>query len=458
MIEFTNKNFFDSMKKINLWAVLILSSICLFMSSCQEDEIEGCTDSTANNYDPDATVDDNSCEFGLVIEDIEIDGVTYSSMSGNIDEDLDLDSETIWLLDGTVTVEDGAKLTIEEGTTISSNPNDGTDYLVIAAGGDMDAQGSEDAPIVFTSVVEEAGSFGGLIINGNAATNTGGDDTGSCDTGSYGGATANDNSGVYRYIRVEYGGACSAEGTSAGIVFNGVGENTTVNYIQAYRSAGDGIAINGGTVNVRHAVATNVEDDGFDFINGWRGNGQFWVGVHNDATVGSDTGIESENNADDVEATLHTRPKISNVTLLGMDDGSTGNQAVRLASGTKGSFYNFIVVGYPLGVVIEGDACIEHYDTEEDLTFSHSIVSTSNSPFGVLNSANEVVENDFVTDPMNFNNETYNPLLNEDNGYEGSVSDGARDPEGLGEWFDAGDYKGAVRTLEDWTANWTRMD
>jgi len=457
MIEFTDKNIF-SMKKLNLLALLVLTSFCLFMSSCQEDEIEGCIDSSATNYDPEATDSDGSCVYGLVIEDIEIDGVTYSSMSGNIVEDFTLDSATDWMLNGTVTILDGVKLTIDAGTTISSNPNDGEDYLVVATGGDMEAQGDQDAPIVFTSVVEEAGSFGGLIINGNAATNTGGDDISACGTGMYGGSTVNDNSGIYSYIRVEYGGACTSEGTSAAIVFNGVGENTTVNYIQAYRSAGDGVAINGGTVNIRHAVVTNVGDDSFDFINGWRGNGQFWVGVHNDVSVESDAGIESENNLDDVAATLHTKPKISNVTLVGMDDGVTGNQAVRLANGTKGFFYNFIVVNYPLGVLIEGDECIAHYDTGDDLLFKNSVVSTANSPFGILNSATEIVENDFVTDPQSLDNETYNPLLNPDNGYEGSVSDGAYDPTNSGDWFDDGAFKGAVRTLGDWTADWTRMD
>ena len=47
------------MKKI--FYFLILST--LIFNSCKEDTVYGCTDYTALNYNANATIDDNSCEF-----------------------------------------------------------------------------------------------------------------------------------------------------------------------------------------------------------------------------------------------------------------------------------------------------------------------------------------------------------------------------------------------------------
>ena len=42
---------------------------------CDENEIAGCTDEEANNYDPEATDDDDSCEYSSTVDfDIELDG------------------------------------------------------------------------------------------------------------------------------------------------------------------------------------------------------------------------------------------------------------------------------------------------------------------------------------------------------------------------------------------------
>lgn len=46
----------------NLFVLTILISIITF-SSCEEDSVTGCTDSTAINYDSSATENDNSCEY-----------------------------------------------------------------------------------------------------------------------------------------------------------------------------------------------------------------------------------------------------------------------------------------------------------------------------------------------------------------------------------------------------------
>lgn len=50
------------MRKISILTVL---AAILTFSSCEEDAVMGCTDSTATNYDADATENDNSCVFSI---------------------------------------------------------------------------------------------------------------------------------------------------------------------------------------------------------------------------------------------------------------------------------------------------------------------------------------------------------------------------------------------------------
>lgn len=453
------------MKNLNGIILLVLACVGLFVSSCQkDDDIEGCIDYTAINYDEDATVGDGSCIYttdDIVVEDVEIEGVTYSSLQGNFLTDYTITADTEWLLNGVVTVSSGQKLTIEEGAVITSNVNDGLDFLVVEQGAIISAEGTSSDPIVFTSLTPEAGSFGGVIINGNAFTNNDADE-GGCNVGSYGGSINEDDSGKFRYIRVEYGGGCSEEGTSGGIMLNAVGENTSIDYIQSYRSAGDGIVINGGSVNVGHAVAVHSGDDSFDFIDGWRGKGQFWVGLNTEVGTG-DTGIECYNNIDNPNAEAETRPTISNVTLIGVDNGNNNNVAVRLAQGTKGNFYNFIVKNYPRGVQVEGDEAIANFD-DSSLSFEHSIVDVVEQDFSftVIDSEGSLLVDTEFTDLEDNNNSLIGSTTDS---YIQTIATGAIDPSNLisgDDFFVGGDFmgtfKGAVLNGDDWTEGWTIME
>ncbi len=72
---------FPSIKILSLCLVLLMS-LTLF-TSC-EDEIEGCTDATANNYDLDATLDDGSCMYDL--EGCTDSNATNYNTEANIDD------------------------------------------------------------------------------------------------------------------------------------------------------------------------------------------------------------------------------------------------------------------------------------------------------------------------------------------------------------------------------------
>ena len=77
-------------------------------------------------------------------------------ISGQLTEDTYWYSDTTYEMTGRVVVSDGVKLTIEAGTRILARDGQGSlsTALIVARGGMIDAQGTADNPIVFTSVYD----------------------------------------------------------------------------------------------------------------------------------------------------------------------------------------------------------------------------------------------------------------------------------------------------------------
>ncbi|RMG17497.1 MAG: hypothetical protein D6729_08750, partial [Deltaproteobacteria bacterium] len=130
-------------------------------------------------------------------------------LSGTITDDITLTADKKWLLRGGVFIGDDVEetvLTIEPGTTIYGEERS-TGFLVITRHSKIMAEGTPEAPIVFTSSKAPGsrarGDWGGLILNGNAQVNTGDEAYGEGGTGWYGGTDDDDSSGVLRYVRVE---------------------------------------------------------------------------------------------------------------------------------------------------------------------------------------------------------------------------------------------------------------
>lgn len=281
------------------------------------------------------------------ISQVTIGGDVYNKIEGNINENLTLEPNKFWLLSGGVFVENGSTLTIPVGQTIFADV-DLTTFLSIKQGGKIIAEGSQTKPIIFTPLTTSPsyGDWGGIIINGYAKLNTGLTAEGEGGTGIYGGTDDNDNSGILRYVRVEYAGKIlGTDNELNGFSFNGVGSGTIVEYIQSYRGADDGIEFFGGTVNIRYAVSTENQDDSFDWTHGWRGKGQYWLAIQ--GTNGGDRGIEADNNGDDNTLQPFSEPILSNITLNGVDDGDASNEGIRLRAGTKGKIYYTYVTGFP---------------------------------------------------------------------------------------------------------------
>ena len=173
-----------------------------------------------------------------------------SVLSGTVTSDLLLEAGKSYTLDGALQVKAPATLKIEEGVTITANNDGQVDYILIEKGAKIDAQGTAERPIVMTAEAKKEGAWGGLHICGNAPTNSG---SGVSEIGNaaYGGNDVNDNSGVLKYVRMEYTGfEFDSEHESNGISFYGVGNGTQVSYVQAYVGSDDGLEFFGGTVNI----------------------------------------------------------------------------------------------------------------------------------------------------------------------------------------------------------------
>ena len=178
-----------------------------------------------------------------------------ATLEGNITKDAYLLQNGTYQLSGGVHVKAGATLHIAPGVNIVAVDDDKVDYILIEQGARIDAQGTASSPIVMTSEKKSAGAWGGLHICGYAHTNAGTGVLSEIGNAPYGGSNDADNSGTLRYIRLEYTGyAFDEEHEANGVSFYGVGNGTTVEYLQAYKGSDDGFEFFGGSVNIRYMV------------------------------------------------------------------------------------------------------------------------------------------------------------------------------------------------------------
>ncbi|MBN2800635.1 MAG: hypothetical protein JXX28_15945 [Deltaproteobacteria bacterium] len=396
------------------------------------------------------------------------DGLTASFdrvVSGEITEDLTLDAEEPWILDGRVVVTDGATLTVEAGATVYGNPvTRGT--LVIGQGSRIVAEGTAAQPIVFTSPrargARRAGDWGGLVLNGYAPVNncegTPCTAQGEAETGTYGGSDPEDDSGVLRYVRVEFAGALvDTENELNGISFQGVGSGTAVDYIQLHETSDDGIEFFGGTVDVRHVVITGAGDDSLDWTYGWRGRAQY-VAIQPHPGSG-DRGIEADNSGSSMDALPRSAPVIANLTMAGHEGSGIG---MNLRRGTGAGIFNSILTGYDVCLDIDDDPTWANGLTDPETLSGDLIVAGSwlDCPaLGSTSTWNAVTVEDFLA--MNQANVYQAPLLadgQDADSPEWTPTAAGTDTGALAledEFFEITDFVGAIGD-DDWTTGWTQ--
>jgi len=400
-------------------AMTLVAGMALFTTACSSDD-----DPAAN------TGNGNGTEESYVLDK-------------DITENVTLETGKNYTLNGGIHVKAGATLTIQPGVTITAKHDGTVDYILVGQGAKIDAQGTASQPIVMTSEKKEAGAWGGLHICGYAHTNNG---SGSSEIGNapYGGNNDADNSGTLKYIRLEYTGyAFDEEHEANGVSFYGVGNGTTVEHLQAYKGSDDGFEFFGGSVNVKYLVATSCSDDSFDWTEGWNGKAQFLVAYQEGETslgYACDCLMECDNNGTNFAATPVAHPVIANATLIGNGGEAQG---VRLRAGTEVELYNTIITGKGKALTVETN------ETENALKNGTSKLEYV-AIAGELSSKQGIYTNaDFVQATGNLDNQTFTW----NNKYVGTL-DGGKDLS-ADSFFTSTDYKGAVKSGEDWTEGWT---
>lgn len=232
------------------------------------------------------------------------DGITLgTNLKGAVTKASKLEAGKEYKLKGTLSVKDGATLTIPAGVKIVADP--GFDkYIIVEQGGKIFVNGTSDKPVIMTCSSKNAGAWGGLILNGKAPL-TSSQTTANVEidpTLKYGGTNAGDNSGSISYLILEYtGNANNDDVEHNALTLNGVGNGTKISNIFAYKGADDGIEFFGGTVSVDGFLSVDCDDDMFDVTQGWHGTLSnaygVWSASHT-STEKDPRGVEADGNHD----------------------------------------------------------------------------------------------------------------------------------------------------------------
>ncbi|PEN14149.1 hypothetical protein CRI94_03665 [Longibacter salinarum] len=296
------------------------------------------------------------------------DGIEHPEQGTNVTWTADRE----WILDGLVFVNEGQTLTIEPGTVIRGKSGQGVEAsaIVVARGGTINASGTAQKPIIFTaekddlSTVDDLpanarGLWGGMIIMGRAPLNTTPNVlnvegiTLNEIRNQYGGTDENDSSGTLRYVSIRHGGTVLDKGNEInGLTLAGVGRGTTIEYVEVFNNQDDGIEFFGGTVDAKYLISAFTTDDSFDFDQGYRGRGQFWLAVQN--SVYADHAAEHDGGESDFggeDSKPYASPTLFNMTYVGSGLDGAGSTALHIRDNFAGSYYNSIIASFPSGAV-----------------------------------------------------------------------------------------------------------
>ena len=285
------------------------------------------------------------------------------TLGGRLTEDLTLKQGETYMLESSLQVVAPATLTIEPGVTIIADESAGSDniiYILIEQGARIMAEGTASEPIVMTSENKEPGAWGGLHICGKAHTNADGETTSEIGNAPYGGNEDNDDSGVLKYIRIEYSGlALDSEHEANGISLYGVGAGTQISYIYVVDGSDDGIEFFGGSANIDHCVVENCTDDSYDWTEGWDGSAEYIIAYQSVAEC--DCLMECDNNGDNNDATPVANPTIRYATFIG-NNSSENHRGLRLREGTYVNLSNVLVCGKPDPITLDTPQTVASFD------------------------------------------------------------------------------------------------
>ena len=387
------------MKKLFILFFVLLS----LLQSCKQKDV--CMDAV--------------CPNGQVCVDGTCQGTTTNVIvTSNITTNTTWTSDNVYELAGRITITNGTTLTIEPGTIIKGQAGTGANAtaLLVARGGKINATGTSELPIIFTSVADEIspeqvkqgnftspnldptsqGLWGGVIILGYAPISASANEIqieGIPTTdanGLYGGTNPTDNSGILKYVSIRHGGANIGNGNEInGLTLGGVGNGTIIENIEIVGNQDDGVEFFGGTVNLTNLIVWFSGDDAIDTDQSWGGTLNNFIVICGNAT---DHALE----IDGPEGTYLASHTIRNGSVKGSPEAELGD----FRSCPRGTFENIFFFDFPDPTINgRGDLSISNP--------TNSTCSTDNLSNGVLTFSNlQVILNTNVTLSSVFRNGT----------------------------------------------------
>ncbi|MCX7605653.1 MAG: hypothetical protein N2170_00085 [Bacteroidia bacterium] len=428
-------------------------------------------------------------------------GASLVTLEGELTNELTLDATKKYLLKGQYIVRQGGVLRIPAGTIIfGDRATKGT--LIIDRGGRIFAEGTPDKPIVFTSKFapgeRDRGDWGGIIILGRAPIN-GANLTieGVTPPIQYGGTDPNDNSGVFRYVRIEFAGvALTPNNEVNSLTMGGVGRGTQIDHVQVSFGGDDGFEWFGGTVDGKYLVSQGTWDDDFDGDFGWSGRVQFALAIRDPfgADQSGSNGFEMDNDPSGSANQPYTAPVFSNVTVLGpihrRGAGRSANyqNTLHFRRNAAVSLFNSIIGGFPTGLRIDGGSgsTAEHYSAGRAFV-SHNVLlvdsgntsgryrggqgatdSTARAIWETVGTSNVTVVDTNLSLLGGFSSTTpmpfwvfiqgqANPTLRLPSGSPWATGADFSNPK-LDTYFQQVPYRGALDPNSDWTDGWAHFD
>jgi hypothetical protein len=365
-------------------------------------------------------------------------------------------------------------LTIEPGTIIKGDKATKA-TLIIKPGAKIIAEGTAAKPIVFTSNQAKGsrnyGDWGGLVILGKGKVNKTPATIEGENISTFGGDIENDNSGILKYVRLEFGGiAFETDKEINGLTLGGVGSGTVIDYVQVSYNGDDAFEWFGGNVNAKHLISYRSLDDDFDTDWGYSGKVQYGLilrdpKVADQCSCSDSNGFESDNDASGSAATPQTSAMFANVSVI-MGEGTPDakfRSGYRIRRNSAISIYNSLVSGaFPRGGLELGDAPTQKNFVDGKNDFRGLIfagMGTKGLISGDAAKLNDATrKNQFSLEtsalglPANYNTMTGKPGLLP---LSASIllNAGVTLPAG----FEANTYVGAFGTT-DWTTGWTNFD
>lgn len=398
----------------------------------------------------------------------------------------------IYLLDGFVFVDEGETLTIKPGVIVKGAPGqeENASALIVAKGGTIIAEGTEQKPIIFTAQADTItqplsqsnipttvrGLWGGVILLGDAPTNQTGETQvegipTSETRGLYGAETASEDpahdAGSMKYVSIRHGGTDIGEGNEInGLTLGACGTETTISYVEVIANKDDGVEWFGGMPRTDHVLVSFCGDDSYDYDQGYSGYNQFLAAIQ-DPNAADRLG-EHDGGDDNETGRPYAHPLFSNVTYIGIG-ADQNNRLITFRDNAGGEYHNSIFTEQGRGIDIEDLATdVDSWSRFQDdsLIFANNVfwnVGDNADTNAILTvSAYDTDGNDVDPDAAqltalrehfkNNGNVISNPQITSDNPVPPSAV-GATDFTSLPDWFSEVSYTGAFQ--QNWAATWS---